>query len=180
MAKSRKIILNIAISLDGVICDDVGTFGWIVGHDDVSQNSLVQFDFAAFLDRCDTIVMGRKAYDDCGTAGLEVNCPKYFVVATTSVREDTANTQFVSGDIVKFVTDLKSTQGKDIWLFGGAGLVEQFLKADVIDEYVIGIIPTILGRGRKLFYSSFQTINLHLDECTLTDGIAMLRYSRRK
>lgn len=176
---SRKIILNLAISLDGYICDEDGGFDWIGGHGDMRQNTEKQFDFSAFTASCDTIVMGRKAYDDCGIDYIEDYENKRFLVATTDARENLANVEFVQGDIVAMVTALKNKAGKDIWLFGGAGLTDQFLKADVIDEYIIGIIPTIRGNGRKLFSQDNPTIKLHLDECSVTDGVAMLTYTKR-
>lgn len=177
---NRKIILNLAISLDGYIADEDGGFAWIDGHKDSTQNTEKQFDFPFFVNNCDTIVMGRKAYDDCGIESIEGNETKHFIVATSQERANTANVEFVKGDIVKLVTELKKLKGKDIWLFGGAGLTDAFVKSDEVDEYIIGIIPIILGRGRKLFNSEYPTINLHLDECTIADGIPILRYTKRK
>ena len=64
-------------------------------------------------------------------------------------------------------------------MFGGAGLTDAFIKADIIDEYIIAIIPTILGKGISLFISENPKIELHMNECTVTEGITILRYSRR-
>jgi len=177
---SRKIILNLAISLDGWICEDNGGYAWISGHGDIRQNTEKQFDFSVFLGTVDTIVMGRKAFDDCGVLDIEENEKKKFVVATTEPRKSHDNIEFVNGNIVKLITDLKEHDGKDIWLFGGAGITDAFIQADVVDEYIIGIIPIILGKGRKLFDNEYPTINLQLDECTVTDGITILRYTKRK
>lgn len=46
---------------------------------------------------------------------------------------------------------LKQQDGKDIWICGGANLVQQIMRADLIDRYYISIIPTLLGKGIKLF-----------------------------
>ena len=62
---ARDIILNLAISLDGFICDEDGGFAWISGQGDVRADTADHFDFDGFLASCDTIVMGRKAYEDC-------------------------------------------------------------------------------------------------------------------
>lgn len=176
---SRKIILNLAISLDGCIADKSGGFSWISGHNDNSQNTEKQFDFPAFSKNCDTIVMGRKSYDDCGIENIENYEKKQFIVATSEKRVSIKNVEFVSGDIVQKISNLKDKEGEDIWLFGGAGLTDAFVQADIVDEYIIGIVPIILGKGRKLFDSEYPTINLKLVEATISDGISILRYIKR-
>ncbi len=41
----RKIILNLAMSVDGYIADEKGGFDWILGQGDKSADSKEQFDF---------------------------------------------------------------------------------------------------------------------------------------
>ena len=55
---------------------------------------------------------------------------------------------------------------------------DNFIKKDVIDQYIIGIIPTILGKGRPLFLGNNPKINLHLDQYILDNGIVILKYSK--
>ena len=93
--------------------------------------------------------------------------------------DDYDNIKFINGDICKYVNDLKKMEGKDIWLFGGRELTDNFIKEDFIDKYIIGIIPIMLGSGRKLFLQDNPTIKLHLDECTIENGITILQYSKR-
>ena len=93
--------------------------------------------------------------------------------------EDFENYHFINGDIVKEIEKLKN-KGKNIYLFGGGILIDSFAKADVIDEYVIGIIPTILGKGIKLFYDNNPKIDLNLEYYAVEDGIVIMKYSKRK
>jgi dihydrofolate reductase len=58
----RKIILNLAISLDGYISREDGSFDWIVRDSDKSHDTKNQFNFEIFFDSIDIVVMGRKAY----------------------------------------------------------------------------------------------------------------------
>ena len=51
--------------------------------------------------------------------------------------------------------------------------------ADIIDEYVIGIIPIILGKGIPLFYEGNPTIRLKLIESITDRGTVILRYLKR-
>ena len=58
-------------------------------------------------------------------------------------------------------------------------MVNNFIKENVIDEYIIGIIPTILGKGRKLFLENNPTIDLKLDFYSTSEGIIIMKYSKR-
>jgi len=175
----RKLILNIAISLDGFISDDNGGFDWIVGHGDNSNDTTDVFDFQEFLQEIDTIVMGSIAYEDVVLANFDTYEDKKIIVATSRVLEKRKNVEFINGDICKIVKELKDKEGKNIWLYGGAVLADAFFKSDLIDKYIIGIIPTILGSGRSLFKGDYSKVDLHLDRATVIDGISMSIYSRR-
>ncbi|AIY05426.1 riboflavin biosynthesis protein RibD [Planococcus sp. PAMC 21323] len=175
----RKLILNLAISLDGFISDEYGGFDWIVGHGDSKNDTKDVFDFAEFMDSIDTIIMGSKAYEDVVLTNLDTYEDKKILVATTRELEKRDNVEFIQGDVCKVVLALKELKGKDMWLYGGGILAEPFVKADLVDEYIIGIIPTILGSGRTLFKGNNKKVDLHLDRATVVDGIGMLIYSRR-
>ena len=58
-----KIILNLAISLDGYIADEDGGFDWIVGDGSPTLNTENKIDFPKFLEDIDVVVMGRNCYD---------------------------------------------------------------------------------------------------------------------
>lgn len=175
----RKIILNLAMSLDGYISDKDGGFEWIVGHGDNSQNTDTEFSFENFLKDIDIVVMGSKSYEDCILSGLTTFHQKRIIVATSREFEDHPHVEFINGDIVNVVESLKNAEGGDIFLFGGAGLTDSFIRADVIDKYIIGVIPTILGNGRSLFKGNYPKIDLHLDDFSVTDGIPIMTYSKR-
>lgn len=175
----RKVLLNLALSLDGYISDEHGGYDWIKGHDDFSIDTKNQFSFEEFMDTCDTVVMGRRAYEDNGVAEILSHGPKKILVATKGPKTDRDSVEFVA-DPLKRIEVLKEEECKNIWLFGGALFTDDFIKANVIDEYILGIIPVILGKGRKLFRSEYSTIKLKLMECTVQDGIVIVRYIKRK
>lgn len=176
----RKIILNLAISLDGYIADNNGGFEWIKGEDTKGITKDNQFDFPNFLDSLDIIVMGSNAYQDTPKESKAEFKDKKILLATSRNLKVPANVEIISADVCSRVLELKNQDGKDIWLFGGGILVDEFIKADIIDEYIIGIIPTILGSGRKLFLDNNPTLKLHLKESSVTDGVVMLTYSKRE
>ena len=174
-----KLILNLAMSLDGFISDDNGGFDWIIGQGDLSKDTKDIFKFEDFKQSIDIIVMGSKAYEDVVLTNLDTYSDKEIVVVTSRELEKRDNVTFIKGDIAKQILALKGKNGKTIWLFGGAILTDAFIKQDLVDEYVVGIIPTILGKGRSLFKGDNKKIDLHLDRVTVNDGIVILIYSRR-
>lgn len=177
---NRKIILNLAISLDGYICDENGGFDWIVGHGDHTLDTSNQIDFFEFVDTCDVVVMGANAYHDAPDGSLALYDDKKIIVVTNAQEKPTAsNVVYVNGDIVDVILQEKAKSGKNIFVYGGGFVVNQFTEKDAIDEYIIGIIPVILGKGRKLFFENNPTIKLHLDTYSVNDGIVVMRYSKQ-
>lgn len=99
-------------------------------------------------------------------------------IATSKEIEDYENYHFIKGSITNVIESLKN-KGKKIFLFGGGILVDNFIKSNNIDEYIVGIIPTILGNGRKLFFENNPKIDLNLDYYSVADGIVVMKYSKR-
>ena len=175
-----KIILNLAISLDGYISDKDGGFQWILGQGDRTIDTKEQFDFNNFLDNIEVIVMGRKAYEDTPEETYEMfKNKKIYVMTRKDEKPDRENVEYIKDNVSEVIKELK-IEGKNIWLFGGGESIELFLKDNLIDEYIVGIIPIILGEGRKLFLNNTPMIKLTLVENTVSDGIPMLIYKRRK
>jgi len=175
-----KIILNLAISLDGFIARADGSFDWISGDGNKSLDTENKFDFSKFLKDIDAIVMGRKSFEHTPKEGMEMfKSTKIYVGTSKNLKSDYVNVEFVKEDILEKVIGLKE-EGKIIWLYGGAEILDSFVKADVIDEYIIGLIPIILGNGRRLFLKDNPEIKLRLEEISSREGIVIARYSRRR
>lgn len=171
-----KIVLNLAMSLDGYIASEDGSYDWIVGDGDTTLDTPVKYEFNKFVDDIDIVVMGKKCYDQNMHHDYK---HKKVYVATSQKGTDEENLQFIGGDITKIIQEKKEKEGKKIYLFGGGVLVDGFIKADLIDEYIIGIIPILLGKGIPLFLNHNPTIQLHLYEYIVENGIVILKYSKR-
>lgn len=172
----RKIILNLAISIDGYISSEDGWFDWIVGDGDKNLDTDKKWDFNEFLDTVDVVVMGKNCYNQ--DLHKDFKNKKVYIVTSKDLK-DYENIHFIKGDIVKTIEKEKQKNGKNIFLFGGGKTIDPFIKANIIDEYIIGVIPTILGSGRRLFLENNPKIDLHLDEYITENGIVILRYSKR-
>lgn len=77
------------------------------------------------------------------------------------------------------VKRLREENGKDIWICGGANLIQQLVQEDVIDCYYITVIPTILGSGIRLFEKTDHEIKLRLKKVRSYNGMTDLIYTKR-
>lgn len=70
-------------------------------------------------------------------------------------------------------------KGKGIWICGGASIVQQLVKKDLIDRYYITVIPTLLGSGIRLFENAENQIQLKLTDVQAYNSMVELIYVRR-
>lgn len=176
---SRDIILYIAASLDGYIAKSDGSVDWLLGE---SSNPNVDTGYNEFYSSIDTVVMGRTTYEQVInelSPDVWVYEGKKCFVATSIKRPSNEKAEFVSEDIVKFVKGLKNHNGKDIWIVGGGKLIAPFIKNNLVDKYIITIIPTVLGGGIPLFPGENPEIKLKLIETRTIDGMVQITYITR-
>ncbi len=104
-------------------------------------------------------------------------------VLTHHLREPLA---MEGGTTFYFVTDgiesalaqaADAAQGQDIWLAGGASVVNQYLAAGLVDEIDISIAPVVLGGGERLFEGVGRDA-LKLEQVRAVDapGVTHIKY----
>jgi dihydrofolate reductase len=94
------------------------------------------------------------------------------------------------GTTFTFVTDgiesalqgaLTAAGGKDVALGGGADVAQQYLKAGLIDELQIHLVPTLLGDGARLFDNlAGADIGLECTRMVQAPDVTHLTYSVAK
>jgi dihydrofolate reductase len=167
----KSLILYIAMSLDGFIAKKDGNLDWLTKYDDNSED----YGFKALYDGIETVLIGSITYFQIEDAydGKEV-----YVFSNSKHEAGAGNVHFVSGEVGEVFNDLKPDSG-GIWLVGGANLVNQFVKEDLIDEYIITVIPTVLGSGISLFDNENPEIDLKLLDVKQYDsGLVQLHYGK--
>lgn len=175
----RKISLFIAMSLDGYIADSKGGVDWLVGQEEEGE---VIDTYSEFVKDVDTILMGWNTYHQITT---ELSPEKWVYddfttyVITHQEQVSSEKIKFVREDPVELLNRLKKVPGKNIWICGGANLVCQLVKEDLIDQYDITVIPTILGAGIRLFETETREIPLRLIHTQSYNGMMDLVYERR-
>lgn len=179
MSIVRKVILYIAVSLDGYIADSGGNVDWLNGQDSAAENADT---YSAFIKDIDTVVMGWKTYHQVAT---ELSPDEWVYSSLTSYvithrsLPSTENIKFVQDDPCRIVQKLRQEPGRGIWICGGASIVQPLVKAELIDEYYISIIPTILGSGIRLWGETEREMKLKLTSTQSYNGITELVYNRR-
>lgn len=174
----RKLSLFIATSLDGYIAKP---------DDDLSFLKSVEKDgedygYAAFIDTIDTIILGRKTYDyvvrEIGASHYDNGERKVYVITRTA-RPDKGNTTFYTGDLAGLVHRLKAGNGKNIFCDGGAEIIHELLKQNLIDEFIISIVPVLVGNGTRLFKDGRPEQSLELVKVEAFDtGLVQMRYRK--
>ncbi len=159
------------MSLDGFIAKEDGNLDWLTKYDDSSED----YGFKALYDSIETVLIGSITYFQIEDAydGKEV-----YVFSNSKHEVTRGNVHFVSGEVVDVLKELKPDIG-GIWLVGGADLINQFVKDDLIDEYIITVIPTLLGSGISLFNNDNPEIDLKLlDVKPYDSGLVQLHYGK--
>jgi dihydrofolate reductase len=166
----RKLVLFIASSLDGYIARTSGEVDWLFTDQDYGYS-----DFSA---KIDTVLMGRRTYDQVLSFGeYPYQGMHSFVFSKSYANKQDANVEFVSANLTHFIQALKHQAGKNIWLVGGSEIIHLCLQHDLIDEFIISIHPIILGDGIPLLRSPLSTKKLSFQHCqTFDTGLLQLTY----
>jgi dihydrofolate reductase len=169
----RKIKLYIASSLDGYIASEGDGIDWLFTDED--------YGYAKFYDSIDTILVGRKTYDQSLKFDeYPYKGKKVYVFTRRTDRNKNAHyVEYINADIPSFVRGLLlQSVGKDIWLLGGGEIVSILLNADLIDEIILSIHPIILGgKGIPLFSNIKKQVKLQLlESIPFGSGLVQLCY----
>jgi dihydrofolate reductase len=167
----RKVILSLAVSLDGFIEGPNGEYDWCFTDQDYGLTELFK--------RIDSIFIGRKSYElffEKEGTPTEFSGFKEYIFSNTLEQVKEGRT-LIKGDIKSEVQKIKNEAGKDIWLFGGAELSSSLLQLGLIDEISLAIHPIILGKGKPLFIDTENRIQLSLlNSKTYSTGLICSSY----
>ena len=104
------------------------------------------------------VVMGRRAYDMAEGDFTDYEFQVPIFVLTHAVPEhlpkenDKLTFTFVTEGIEHAIAQAKAAAGdKQVTVIGGAHTAQQCIRAGLVDEIQIGIIPVLLGEGLRFF-----------------------------
>jgi len=180
----RKLITWNLMTLDGYF---EGKAPWDLSFHELVWGDELR-DYSLEISRqTDLLVFGRKTYEGMAAywpeATNETEIKEYMnaiakiAVSRTLTHADWNNTRVVRDPVAELKT-LKQQPGKDIFIFGSAELCDSLLKADLIDEIRICLVPVVLGGGNPHFKPSETPKQLTLLETRpVKTGAVILRYA---
>jgi dihydrofolate reductase len=186
---SGTIVVSDNLSLDGVIQDPAGDEGFDRGgwvgriQDRPELNRLALEDALG----AEAMLMGRRTYEwfagrwpsRSGELADRLNGMPKYVVSSTLVEPEWANSQVLSGDVVDEVTNLKQRIDGDILIPASLRIVRTLMEHDLVDELRLKIFPVVLGAGEPLFGETDAIRSMRLVDVRILDGdTAFLTYER--
>ncbi len=165
----RKVVLGLGISLDGYIARKSGAVDWLSMDWD--------YDWTTFFKTIDVVLMGRKTWEVAlgmspkskSKSKTKASNPypgmETYVFSNTLKESGVEGVEVISGNLKKFIGNLKKRKGKNIWLSGGGELTKSFLDENLVDEIYLGVTPILLGAGIQLFLELKREIPLRLVSC---------------
>lgn len=167
----RKVILNLAVSLDGYIEGPQGEYDWCFADQD--------YGMTEFFEVIALIFMGRKSYELINDNG-DINAfphEKYVFSDTLDAEANPAVHVIRKENFIDRVDEIRNQEGGHIWLFGGGELISSFLEFNLIDEFLLSIHPILLGGGKPLFNQLNDRVQLqHAGTETYSSGLVQIRY----
>ena len=173
----RKLILGLAVTLDGYIEGPNGEYDWCFTDQD--------YGLSEFFTRIDAIFIGRKSYETAqqyansnnenAIPGMPALTEYVFSKTLKSVKEGAV---LISANSMAEARKIIQQAGKDIWLFGGASLTDALMKEGLVDELWMSVHPILLGSGKPLFRQQEHRTKLTLLESKAYEsGLVSLRYN---
>jgi dihydrofolate reductase len=175
MTQTRKIIVHIATSADGYIARPDGNLDWLTSRPAPKGF----YGMPQFIRTVDTKIIGRKTFDRSLELGAHFSTDdKHYVFSRqpppTSLP---AAVEFVSQSIGAFAKGLRDQAGKNIWLMGGGEIIASFLDEDLIDEFIITVVPIFIGEGIPLIAPRHLNVPLKLRSAKpFPDGVVQVHY----
>jgi dihydrofolate reductase len=172
----------IATSLDGFIARRDGSIDWLNEASAIVPEG-EDCGFQVFMDTVDTLIMGRKTYQQVLSFG-EWSYGKTPVVVLShgplSLPSHLADTVTHSSESPRALLERLSTQGVEHVYVDGGNTIQGFLAEGLIDYITITTIPVILGDGIPLFTSVGKDIKLtHVRTKVFDFGFVQTTYSVR-
>ena len=167
----RKIVLNLAVSLDGFIEGPNGEYDWCLTDDD--------YGMTAFFEETDTIFIGRKSYDMISADTSLFPVERIYVFSDTLPDDQPENVEIIrSATFDEQVDAIVRQEGSNVWLFGGAQLISALINKNLVSEMLLSIHPIILGAGTPLFKDMSDRVGLTLlSQQAYPSGLLQARYS---
>jgi dihydrofolate reductase len=171
-----KIILYIAVSLNGKIARADGAVDWL---ETINNPENSDYGYSSFINSIGTTVQGNNTYKQVLSWDIPFPYPntKNYVITSDTTKGSDENVTFLHTNIEEELIRLKAQSEKDIWLIGGAGVNALLLDLRLLDEMMIFHIPVIIQNGINLFNDTKKDIDAELIHSEVYyNGVSLLHY----
>ena len=182
----RELIVTEFLSLDGVMQAPGGEpgyphTGWVADH---FSDELGEVKLAEQLE-ADVLLLGRRTYESFagawphrdGPMAEKINTMRKVVVSGSADLGDWAGTEVVTSDPLGAVRALKDEDGGPILLAGSRTLAQALLRAGLVDEVRLQVMPVVLGSGDRLWPQDPEVLPVRLESSkALANGVLLLAY----
>jgi dihydrofolate reductase len=175
---SREVILYIAASLDGYIAEADGSIDFLGGGAEVVE---AETSYQELMKKIDTVVMGRTTYDQVVNELSPEHYPyeeQHSYIITSHPEKNHDKITFTDQAPTALIEQLRTENGKAIWIVGGSSIITPLVEANLIDTYIITTIPVILGKGIPLFRTFDGAVRVKAEQVVLKNGMIYSTYSR--
>lgn len=181
----RQLKLQMRITIDGFVANTNGEEDWQIAPDEKVWQFIYELP-----DSADRLLIGRKMAEGFipHFEGFEPSHPRYsfaqkmvnmpkVIFSKTLEKPFGKNTIVAKGNLADEIAQLKQQEGKDMLVYGGAGLVSALIEGGHIDEFYFLVIPVMLGKGIRIFDLIAQRYQLSLQNAIpYANGIVLLHY----
>jgi dihydrofolate reductase len=167
-------IMYSACSVDGFIAREDGSLDWLTKWNPASAGC------GELPDSVDGIVMGARTYVQISDTGKWAYGNKPCLVLSNLARKPFREcVEFFTGRVEEAVDLMREWKLKRVWIVGGASTFTQFHRKRLIDEYVIAIVPIMLGSGTPLIQTCDIEVRLKLVTSRAFESGLVLNHYRR-
>lgn len=173
----NKLILYIAMSLDGYIADQNGGIGFL----EETPTTLPDLGYEEFYSSIRSIIFGGKTYRQVKNELSPEQWPYEGMpcyIYSRKQQKAEPGISFTDLPPAQLLQEIRKEHPGNTWLMGGGEIIRSFMMENLIDEYYIYVMPVILGDGIPLFPPGFPKASLRLTSCKNIGEIAELIYYR--
>ncbi len=169
-----EVVYYVASSLDGYIATADGGTEWLTAY------PAEDYGYTEFYASVHALVMGRQTWEQVAAHERWPFAGKPAVVfSRRPFRAGSPDTTVTSASPAEVVAELEGRGLSRVWLVGGGELAGSFRREGLITEYLVTLIPLLLGAGVPLFAPPGPQEQLSLAECrSFPTGVVQLRYMR--
>lgn len=171
-----RIIYFVASSLDGFIASADGGVDWLSEFNTPGED----YGYTEFFASIDSMLMGSSTYEQVlGFGAWPYGSKPCRVFSQRPLNAVAPGVVFTTQTPEQVVSELKAMGQKRVWLVGGATLAAAFQAQHLITDYLVSVMPVLLGSGIPLFSPQGMHERLKLSEHrSYPSGVLGLHYSQ--